>query len=314
MTFGDAVRAVLAQYATFGGRARRSEYWWWSLFSTLVQLAFSLVAIVVLVATSDDDGGTAVGWIGWILYGIVALGLVVPSLAVLVRRLHDTGRSAWWLLIGLVPIVGGVVILVFSLQDSSPGPNAYGPNPKGTDRPVASADGTGRNPIIVGLGAALIVAAIGSVAAAIAGGAALFTTDIPEESIHTVDAPGAIEVEADTYTLWYEFDGDRPTVEGVEDDYRRIALDVVGPSGREIDVRDLDPGDNFRSFVTLGTIDVEVAGTLVLAAEVDTVVYLTEPLSSSEPFSSFARWAGLALLFGGVGVVLIVVGRRRVSG
>jgi uncharacterized membrane protein YhaH (DUF805 family) len=114
MTFGTAVSSVFAQYTGFSGRARRSEYWWFVLFNVLV----SVVAGVVDTALNS------------VLLGlVVVLGLLLPSLAVSVRRLHDTGRSGWWLLIGLIPF-GGIVVLVFQCQDSEPGANRFGPSPK----------------------------------------------------------------------------------------------------------------------------------------------------------------------------------------
>jgi len=122
MSFADAVRSVLTKYVTFTGRARRSEFWWFGLFALIVY---------VVAAIIDAAAGISVFTI------IVALALFLPSLAVTVRRLHDTGRSGWWILIGLIPLVGGLVLLVFECQDSQPGSNNYGPSPKdvGPDSP-----------------------------------------------------------------------------------------------------------------------------------------------------------------------------------
>jgi uncharacterized membrane protein YhaH (DUF805 family) len=105
---------VLREYATFSGRARRREYW-----------MFVLVNIIVAVALSLIDGVLFDG--AMLLSGLYWLAILVPSLAVGVRRLHDTGRSGWWLLISLVPVVGGLVLFVFTVLDGDPGPNAYGP-------------------------------------------------------------------------------------------------------------------------------------------------------------------------------------------
>lgn len=110
---------VLREYATFSGRARRREYW-----------MFVLVNIIVAVALSLIDGVLFDG--AMLLSGLYWLAILVPSLAVGVRRLHDTGRSGWWLLISLVPVVGGLVLFVFTVLDGDPGPNAYGPSPKQT--------------------------------------------------------------------------------------------------------------------------------------------------------------------------------------
>jgi uncharacterized membrane protein YhaH (DUF805 family) len=117
MSFQDAVRSVLTKYADFNGRARRSEYWYFVLFSFLVLVAAMIV-------------GRAIG-LGF-LYYVAWLGLLLPSLAVGARRLHDTGRPGLWLLIGLVPLVGAIILLVFFVSEGNPGPNQYGPSPKDT--------------------------------------------------------------------------------------------------------------------------------------------------------------------------------------
>lgn len=111
----DAVRRVLTQYATFSGRARRSEYWW-----------FYLAYVIAAVVATIIDGILGVP----VLEVLLALGLLIPGLAVGVRRLHDVGKSGWWLLIGLIPLVGPIVLLVFACQDSQPGSNQWGPSPK----------------------------------------------------------------------------------------------------------------------------------------------------------------------------------------
>jgi len=114
MGFGDAVRSVLTQYATFSGRARRAEYWWFVLASFFAALAARLIDVAIGVS---------------LLQWVVTLGLLLPTLAVGVRRLHDTGRSGWWMLLALVPF-GGIVVLVFACLDSQPGTNRFGPSPK----------------------------------------------------------------------------------------------------------------------------------------------------------------------------------------
>ncbi|TJY41720.1 DUF805 domain-containing protein [Cohnella pontilimi] len=75
---------------------------------------------------------------GMVLSGLYALAILLPSLAVSVRRLHDTGRSGWWLLIGLIPLIGAIILLVFTCQDSQPGDNRYGPNPRSGDNAMAT--------------------------------------------------------------------------------------------------------------------------------------------------------------------------------
>jgi uncharacterized membrane protein YhaH (DUF805 family) len=107
---------VLKQYAVFSGRARREEYWMFLLFNIIIDL--------VLGGIEGLAGGPG------ILGIIYSLAVLIPSIAVSVRRLHDTDRSGWWLLIGLIPLIGAIVLLVFMVQDSQPGENQYGPNPK----------------------------------------------------------------------------------------------------------------------------------------------------------------------------------------
>ena len=124
MTFSQAVSSVLLnKYATFSGRARRSEYWWWYLFVTIVFLVASVIDQAIGFTYSDLTLGG-----GW-LATIAAIVFLVPNLAVGVRRLHDTGRSGWWLLIGLVPLIGWIVLLYFFILDSE-NDNQYGPSPK----------------------------------------------------------------------------------------------------------------------------------------------------------------------------------------
>ena len=109
-------RVVLEKYADFTGRARRSEYWWFTLTN--------IIAVFVLLLL------TAIADIFWVLYVIYALALIVPSIAVTIRRLHDTDRSGWWILIALVPFVGGIILLVLMCIDSTPGTNQWGPSEK----------------------------------------------------------------------------------------------------------------------------------------------------------------------------------------
>ncbi len=109
--------AVLKNYAGFSGRARRTEYWMFFLISAIVS--------IVLGAVEGVLGSPGV------LSTLYSLAVLVPGLAVAVRRLHDTNRSGWWLLIGLIPIIGVIVLLVFTVQDSLMSENQYGPNPKG---------------------------------------------------------------------------------------------------------------------------------------------------------------------------------------
>ena len=107
---------VLKKYAVFGGRARRKEYWMFILFNIIIAIVLGVVEAVL----------GSPGVLG-MLYGLAVL---IPSIAVAVRRLHDTDRSGWWLLIVLLPVIGFIVFIVFMVLDSTPGQNQYGANPK----------------------------------------------------------------------------------------------------------------------------------------------------------------------------------------
>ncbi len=119
VSFAEAVRTALSKYATFSGRARRSEYWWFTLFSVLAALVG--VALDVAIPISDEFR---------VFAPIVLLGLFLPQLSVLVRRLHDTGRSGWWYFIGFIPLIGGIWLLVLLLNGGDRVDNRYGPSPK----------------------------------------------------------------------------------------------------------------------------------------------------------------------------------------
>ncbi len=112
---------VLKKYAVFSGRARRKEYWMF----TLINLIISVVLMIIDAALGLSDKGRMGP-----LRAVYTLAVLIPGIAVSVRRLHDIGRSGWWLLIGLIPCVGGIVLLVFMIQEGQPEPNEYGPNPK----------------------------------------------------------------------------------------------------------------------------------------------------------------------------------------
>ena len=113
---------VLKQYADFNGRARRKEYWMFFLFNMI----FAFVAAIL-----DNVIGTASPELGdGILYGLYALALFIPGLAVGVRRLHDVGKSGWMMFIALIPLIGAIWLIVLMVTDSNPGENQYGENPK----------------------------------------------------------------------------------------------------------------------------------------------------------------------------------------
>lgn len=113
---------ALRKYAVFDGRARRMEYWMFVLINCLIVVVLSVVDTVVGLFSLGNSIGALTG-----LYWLVVL---VPSVAVTVRRLHDTDRSGWWALLALLPVLGTIVLFVFCVLDGTPGPNRFGENPK----------------------------------------------------------------------------------------------------------------------------------------------------------------------------------------
>jgi uncharacterized membrane protein YhaH (DUF805 family) len=124
MTFTEAIKDGFDHYTKFDGRAARPAYWWWFLFAVLVSIGANIIDAIL---------GT------WgVVNGLAALALLLPNISVSIRRLHDTDHSGWWLLIGLIPIIGFIVLLVFFLRDSDPGENQYGPPPATTVAPATA--------------------------------------------------------------------------------------------------------------------------------------------------------------------------------
>ena len=115
---------VLKKYAVFGGRSRRAEYWYFVLFNLIVFIVLELID--ALLGTYNFVQGVG------LLSGIYALAVLIPTLAVTVRRLHDIDRTGWWIFINLIPLIGTIVLLVFAVTDGTPGSNRFGPNPKET--------------------------------------------------------------------------------------------------------------------------------------------------------------------------------------
>ena len=128
----EAVKSVFSQYATFSGRARRSEYWYFVLFNLLVSFALAFVGNLI---------GGRNGQFGRTLSSLYTLAVFVPGLAVCWRRLHDIGKSGGYYFIVLIPLVGWILLIVWLCQDSVPGSNQCGPNPKGVGNVRGYADG-----------------------------------------------------------------------------------------------------------------------------------------------------------------------------
>lgn len=120
---------VLRQYADFSGRARRTEFWMFVLFNAIAIVILTILDNLLGLSSSSMGGGS-IYVSGGILTGIYQLAVLVPSLAVGARRLHDTGRSGWWQLIALIPLVGAIILIVFWATDGDPNPNQHGVNPK----------------------------------------------------------------------------------------------------------------------------------------------------------------------------------------
>jgi len=110
------------KYATFEGRARRKELWYFQLMAYVI--ATGLLFIDVLTGTFNSDVGMG------LLSGIYGVAIIIPHIAISIRRLHDTNHSGWWLLLVVIPIVGWIILIIICTRDSTPEQNKYGPNPK----------------------------------------------------------------------------------------------------------------------------------------------------------------------------------------
>ncbi|MCX4259147.1 MAG: DUF805 domain-containing protein [Muribaculaceae bacterium] len=120
ISFAEAVKSCFNKYADFNGRSPRAEYWYFALFN---------VAVVMVLAVL----GAIIGKLFMYVYYTYVLAILVPSIAVSIRRMHDIGRSGWWVLISLVPFIGSIWYIVLAALPSQLGPNQYGPNPYGQD-------------------------------------------------------------------------------------------------------------------------------------------------------------------------------------
>ena len=139
----SAYKLMFKNYAKFSGRSRRSEYWYASLMNFIIVMAAWLLNGVLMGAGAAISAAVADTYssVGVILFGIsgiigfllmiYSIALIIPGLALVVRRLHDIGKSGWYMLLSLIPIIGGIIMLVFMVTDSQPGANQYGENPKG---------------------------------------------------------------------------------------------------------------------------------------------------------------------------------------
>ncbi len=119
MKFGEAIKTCWSKYAAFKGRAARSEFWWWQLFSTVALLAPDIVTLAL------PSAAHSLAWLVLVLVADVATFL--PGISVTVRRLHDTDHSGWWYWFGFIPIIGWIGVLVFFVTKGTPGDNRFGP-------------------------------------------------------------------------------------------------------------------------------------------------------------------------------------------
>jgi uncharacterized membrane protein YhaH (DUF805 family) len=119
MNFKEAVQAGFQNYVNFKGRAARSEYWWWTLFSFLASLSAAIIDTVIFPGTLVGEGP---------IYIVTALALLLPSLGLMFRRIHDLEKSAWWLLLMLVPLVN-LIMLIWFCKKGTDGNNRFGPDP-----------------------------------------------------------------------------------------------------------------------------------------------------------------------------------------
>jgi len=124
---------VLKQYAVFSGRARRKEFWMYTLFTII----FTILAMVLdnILGLTISINGESIGY-GW-MYIAYGLATLVPNISVAVRRLHDINKSGWWMLIALIPILGSIWLLVLEVTEGDKGKNDYGPDPKAAERKAA---------------------------------------------------------------------------------------------------------------------------------------------------------------------------------
>ena len=130
MGFGEAVSTCFRKYGDFNGRARRSEYWFFQLFSILVMIGIFVVGGVAGAFNGDRQNSTG-GLVIGLLFLVWLLAFFVPALAVAVRRFHDMGHSGWWYLISFVPYIGSFILIVWFCFKGTAGPNRFGPDPLG---------------------------------------------------------------------------------------------------------------------------------------------------------------------------------------
>lgn len=131
MNFQTSVKTCFSKYVTFSGRAQRSEFWWFVLFVWLVSIVLSMVDSFVFGTTVTTEYGFEASTNTPIFSGLFSLAVLLPTISVAVRRLHDINRSGWWYWIALIPLIGFIVLIVFFATDGTRGANRFGADPKG---------------------------------------------------------------------------------------------------------------------------------------------------------------------------------------
>lgn len=134
---------ALKKYAVFDGRACRSEYWWFTLLNIVFATVLLFVSLLFGAGSMEINHASTpypavFVWANAPVLGIFYLAILLPSIAVLIRRLHDISRSGWWILLIILPVIGGFVLLIFTLLPSTPGTNEYGPEPSHTASPSSA--------------------------------------------------------------------------------------------------------------------------------------------------------------------------------
>lgn len=119
VSFSQAVRMAFDSYCRFQGRSSRSEYWWWVLFTFILGSALSLLELLLGFSSTAAQATN----------GLLSLVLLLPGLGLSVRRLHDIGKSGWWILLGFIPLVGTIILIIWFAQNSQMQDNQYGPVP-----------------------------------------------------------------------------------------------------------------------------------------------------------------------------------------
>jgi uncharacterized membrane protein YhaH (DUF805 family) len=133
MGFIEAIKSGFSNYVNFSGRSRRSAYWFWFLFVIILQIiTYTLDGVINpdSVATAVGGGSASISVAAGPVTFIAMLAVLLPGIAVSIRRLHDTDRSGWWLLIVLVPLVGAILLIVWYCTEGTRGPNRFGADPK----------------------------------------------------------------------------------------------------------------------------------------------------------------------------------------